>query len=93
MSTPEMGKMWLETIYLQTAVKTGDTSFTGPYAAYFAELMKRQEGAGYFVGMPLDHMQAECKDTFGQVMNSGLPGGLLSVDDAISVINQGCYKS
>jgi multiple sugar transport system substrate-binding protein len=93
MSTPEMGKMWLETIYLQTAVKTGDTSFTGPYAAYFTELMKRQEGAKYFVGMPLDHMQGECKDTFSQVMNSGFPGGLLSVDDAISMMNQACYKS
>jgi multiple sugar transport system substrate-binding protein len=92
MSTPEMGKMWLETIYLQTAVKTGDTSFTGPYAAYFTELMARQRGAKYFVGMPLDHMQGECKDTFSQVMNSAFPGGLISVDQAIGMMDQACFK-
>src|SRR5580765_2001901 len=37
MSTPEMGKKWLETIYLQTAVKTEGGAFSGPYAAYFTE--------------------------------------------------------
>ena len=30
MSTPEMGKMWLETIYLQTAVKTDDDHVQRP---------------------------------------------------------------
>ena len=76
MSTPEMGKRWIETIYLQTAVKTDVKSFSGPYAAYFSELMERQKGAKYFIGMPLDIMQGQCKDTFTQVMNSGFPGGL-----------------
>jgi multiple sugar transport system substrate-binding protein len=42
--------------------------------------------------MPLDHMQGQCKDTFSQVMNSAFPGGLLSVDDAIKMMNDGCYK-
>ena len=54
MSTPEMGKQWIETIYLQTAVKTGGVAFSGPYAAYFTELMQRQQGAKYFIGMPID---------------------------------------
>ena len=44
MATPEMGKHWLETIYLQTAVKTGDVAFSGPYAAYFTELMAAPAG-------------------------------------------------
>ena len=56
--------------------------------------MERQEDAKYFIGMPLDHhARAECKDTFSQVMNSGFPGGLLSVDEAVSMMNQACYKS
>jgi multiple sugar transport system substrate-binding protein len=54
--------------------------------------MARQRGAKYFVGMPLDHMQGECKDTFSQVMNSAFPGGLISVDQAIGMMDQACFK-
>ena len=54
MSTPEMGKSWIETVYLQTGVKTDATEFSGPYAAYFTELMERQKGAKYFIGQPRD---------------------------------------
>ena len=92
MTTPEMGKQWVETVFLQTAVKTGATSFTGPHAPYFTELMERQDGEKYFVGMPVDLLQGQCRDTFTQVMNSGFPGGLLSVDDAVGMMDQGCYK-
>jgi multiple sugar transport system substrate-binding protein len=92
MSTPEMGKQWLETIYLQTAVKTEGGAFSGPYAAYFTELMQRQQGAKYFIGMPIDILKEQCKDTFTQVMNSSFPGGLLSVDDAIKMMDGACHK-
>jgi multiple sugar transport system substrate-binding protein len=92
MSTPEMGERWIETIYLQTAVKTNISSFSGPYATYFNELMARQQGAKYFIGMPIDIVAGRCRDTFVQVMNQGFPGGLVSVDDAIKLMNQGCYK-
>ena len=92
LSTPEIGKQWIETIYLQTAVKTGASEFSGPYAGYFKELMQRQEGAKYFTGMPIDILQGQCKDTFVQVMNSGFPGGLMSVDEAVKTMNQGCFK-
>ena len=44
MSTPEMGKMWIETIYLQTGIKADVKQFSGPHAAYFTELMERQKG-------------------------------------------------
>ena len=93
MSTPDMGKRWLETIYLQTAVKTEGSTFSGPYAAYFAELMQRQQGAKYFIGGPLDIIQGQCKDTFTQVMNSGFPGGLLTVDQAVKMMDGACHKA
>ncbi len=93
MSTPDMGRKWLETVYLQTAVKTDGGNFSGPYAAYFTELMKRQEGAKYFIGMPIDILKGQCKDTFTQVMNSGFPGGLLSVDQAIKMMDEACHKA
>jgi len=92
MSTPEMGKRWIETIYLQTAVKAEVKEFSGPYAAYFSELMARQKGEDYFVGGPLDMVQGQCKDTFAQVMNAGFPGGLLPVDETLKKMNAGCYK-
>ncbi|HYL80762.1 MAG TPA: extracellular solute-binding protein [Candidatus Acidoferrum sp.] len=92
MSTPEMGTRWIETIYLQTAVKTDVSSFSGPYASYFKELMQRQQGQKYFIGMPIDILKGQCKDTFVQVMNSAFPGGLLTVDKAVGMMNQGCYK-
>lgn len=92
MSTPDMGKRWIETIYLQTAVKTDVGSFSGPYAGYFKELLQRQEGTKYFIGIPIEIMTGQCKDTFIQVMNSAFPGGLLSVDKAVKMMNQACYK-
>jgi multiple sugar transport system substrate-binding protein len=90
MSTPDMGKLWLESIYLQTAVKTEGATFSGPHADYFTELMKRQEGASYFFGVPLDYLSGRCKDTFTQVMNSGFPGGLVTVDEAVKMMDEAC---
>ena len=92
MSTPEMGKRWIETIYLQTAVNAEVKEFSGPYAAYFTELMARQKEADYFVGGPRDMVEGQCKDSFAQVMNAGFPGGLLPVDQAIKMMNTACYK-
>jgi multiple sugar transport system substrate-binding protein len=92
MSTPEMGKRYLETIYYQSAVKMGGTDFSGPYAAYFTELTERQKGAKYFVGEPRNFIQGHCKDGFEQVLNSAFPGGLISVDEATEKMNAACYK-
>jgi multiple sugar transport system substrate-binding protein len=92
MSTPEMGKRWIETIYLQSAVNVEVSQFSGPYAAYFTELMARQKGTDYFVGGPLDMVQGACKDAFGQVLNAAFPGGLLSVDETVKKMNDACYK-
>lgn len=91
MSTPEIGKRWIETVYLQSAVKTDVSSIGGPYGAYFKELMDRQRGAKYFTGDPSDFIHGQCLDTFTQVMNTSFPGGLLSVERAIDLMDQGCY--
>jgi multiple sugar transport system substrate-binding protein len=92
LAKPEVGKQWIETVYLQTAVKTGDIQFSGPHAAYFTELMERQKGAKYFTGMPVDILTGQCKDSFVQVMNKAFPGGLIGVDEAVKMMNEGCYK-
>jgi multiple sugar transport system substrate-binding protein len=92
MSTPEVGKRWIETVYLQSAVKTDVSSINGPYAPYFKELMERQRGAKYFTGDPSDIIHGQCLDTFTQVINSSFPGGLLSVERAVELMNESCYK-
>ena len=92
MSTPAMGKRWIETVYLQSAVDVDVKEFSGPYAAYFQELMERQKDTDYFIGGPRDMVQDECKDAFGQVMNAAFPGGLLSVDETLKKMNAACFK-
>jgi multiple sugar transport system substrate-binding protein len=92
MSTPDMGKRWIETIYLQTGIKADVKQFSGPHAAYFTELMDRQRDEDYFVGGPRDLTQGKCKDAFAQVMNSAFPGGLLSVDETVKMMNDACFK-
>ena len=92
MSTPEMGKMWIETVYLQTGIKADVKQFTGPHAAYFTELMDRQKGTKVVVGQARDMVTGACKDAFGQVLNSGFPGGLLSVDQTVEAMNKACFK-
>jgi multiple sugar transport system substrate-binding protein len=92
MSTPEMGKMWIETVYLQTGIKADVKAFSGPHAAYFTELMERQKGMDYFIGGPRDLTQGQCKESFAQVLNSAFPGGLLTVEQAAKMMNDGCFK-
>ncbi len=92
MATPEMGTAWLSTILLQTAIKSDVSKITGKYAPYFRELAERNRGAEYFIGIPFDHLKGQCRDTFVQVMNTAFPGGLLTVDKAVEMMNQGCYK-
>jgi multiple sugar transport system substrate-binding protein len=91
MATPEMGTLWLETILLQTAIKSDPSKVGGKYAEYFRELLDRNKDAQYFVGIPRDHIQGKCKDVFTQVLNNAFPGGLLTVDAAVDMLNQGCY--
>ena len=93
MSQPEIGRLWIDTVHLQTAVKTQGSPASGPYAAYFQELMARQQGAQYFDMDPSDFLEGECLETFVQVMNASLPAGLLSVDDALRLMNRGCHRS
>jgi len=92
MSRPEIGSLWIETVHLQTAVKTEDTPGSADYAGYYKQLMARQQGAKYFDFDPSDFLEGECLDTFIQIMNSSFPGGLISVDEAIRLMNRGCYK-
>ena len=92
MSRPEIGTLWIDTVHLQTAVKAEGSPVSASYANYYQELMARQQGAQYFDMDPSDFLEGQCLDTYVQVMNSSFPGGLLSVDEAIRMMNQSCYQ-
>lgn len=92
MATPEMGASWLSTVLLQTAIKADASKVTGKYASYFKELGERNKDAEFFIGTPRDHLKGQCRDTFTQVMNTAFPGGLLSVEKTVEMMDQGCYK-
>jgi multiple sugar transport system substrate-binding protein len=92
MSTPEIGEFWIDTVHLQTAVKTQGIPASAHYPGYYPELMARQQGAKYIDRDPTDFLEGACLDTYVQVMNSSFPGGLLSVDEALRLMNRGCYQ-
>lgn len=92
MVTPEMGTLWTVTNYNQSVIKSDTSKVTGPYADYFTKLGKIREGSKYFSGIPLTYLDGQCRETYVQVMNVGFPAGLIGVEDAISQINQACYK-
>jgi multiple sugar transport system substrate-binding protein len=92
MSRPEIGTLWIDTVHLQTAVIAEGSPGRSKYPGYYKELMVRQQGAKYFDMDPSDFLEGQCLDTYVQVINSSFPGGLLSVDEAIRLMNRGCYQ-
>jgi multiple sugar transport system substrate-binding protein len=92
MATPDMGTKWLVANLVQTGVKADPSQISGKYASYFQELTARNEGAKYFLGIPIDHLRGQCLETYKQVLNTGFPAGLLPVDRAVSMMDQACYK-
>lgn len=83
MATPEMGKLWVETVMGQTGIKTDMSHVGGPHAAYFKELGAADAEAKYFFGLPSQVMQGAARDTFTQVINQAFPAGLLTVQQVI----------
>jgi multiple sugar transport system substrate-binding protein len=87
MATPEMGNRWLETVLVQTGIKSDPSKVGGPHAAYFKDLAAANVGAKYFFGLPNQVMQGKAKETFTQVFNNAFPAGSISVDDAVKQMN------
>lgn len=91
MTQPDMALQWLTTVLGMPGMKVDASKVTGKYAGYFRELAERNADVKYFVGLPTHHLKSGCLEAFKQVMNAGFPGGLLSVDRAIGMMDQACY--
>ena len=92
MATPEMGTLWVTSSSRQSGIRSDPSAITGPRKAYFEELMALNKDAKFFVGIPLDYVKGQCKETFIQVINVAFPAGLIGVDETINRMNAACYK-
>jgi hypothetical protein len=72
MSTPAMGKVWIETVYLQTGIKADVKQFSGRAAASRADGTAKRSSTS---SDSRDMVTGECKDAFAQVMNQGSRAG------------------
>mgnify|MGYP006202199193 CR=1 FL=1 len=66
-------------------------SMPGYYADYFAELAARSADREFFLGTPIDFVQGQCRDTYIQLLNAGLPGGLIDAQSTAEQMNEACY--
>ena len=92
LATPELGALWLTQTNSQTTVKLAAPPAGGDKAAYFADLAAVNKDADYFIGIPLNFLQGQCREAFVQVINVGLPAGLVTVQDAVKRMDAACYK-
>ena len=93
MANVENGNKWMESVLLQTGIKTDPSRIKSIYAPYFKELQERSTGAKYFIGTPLQYLTGKCADTYTQVLNRAFPGGLISVADAAAQMDAACKAS
>jgi multiple sugar transport system substrate-binding protein len=87
MATPEMGNRWLETVLVQTGIKSDASKIGGPHAGYFRDLAAANAGVKYYFGLPSQVMQGKPKEVFTQVFNNAFPAGTIGVDDAVRQMN------
>ena len=92
MATVENGTKWVEQVSLQSGIRSDASQIHSDHAAYFQELNERDAHAEFFLGTPLLHIRGKCAETFAQVMNTALPAGLISVDDATTQMDAACHK-
>lgn len=90
LATVENGNKWMESVLLQTGVRTDPARIQSIHVQYFKELQERSAGAKFFIGTPLHFMSGKCGDTFSQVLNRAFPAALISVKDAAAQMDTAC---
>ena len=90
---PEMGELWTVNNFSLSGILFDASKVAGKNAAYFQDLAKLKQDATFFIGIPLNYLSGECREAFVQVINGGLPAGLVTVDDAVKRMNAACYKA
>ncbi len=92
MATPEMGALWTSQNQSPSGVLFDAAKLDSPYGWYFKELDRVRQGSKYFVGIPLNFLTGQCRETFVQVINKAFPAGLVGVDETVRSMNEACHK-
>lgn len=92
MATPEMGTFWVVNNFGESGIKADMSQVTGAYASYFQDLGKLTADKKAFIGIPLNFISGECKETFTQVVNVAFPAGLIGVDEALDKMDAACRQ-
>jgi multiple sugar transport system substrate-binding protein len=90
MALPDMAQRWVATVLVQTGAKVDYATMQTDHRDYFDDLAAANAGTEPFVGMMLDHLRGGCLDAYKQVVNVGLPAGLVSVDQAVEMMDAAC---
>ncbi len=92
MTQPAMGELWTTNNNSLSGTLFDFSKVQGKNAAYFQDLDKVKKDAVYFTGIPLNFISGACREAFVQVINVGLPAGLVTVDEAVKKMDAACYK-
>lgn len=92
MATPEMAQMWVSTVLVQTGANVDYSTMETDHRGYFDDLAAANAGTEPFLGMLLDHLRGACLDTYKQVVNVGLPAGMISVEEAVESMDMACSQ-
>ncbi len=92
MATPDMGALWTTLNNSPSGALFDPAKVQNQYSWYFKELDRAREGSKYFIGIPLNFVTGQCRETFVQVINKAFPAGLLGVDETVKQMNEACYK-
>lgn len=87
MATPEMGNLWLETVLVQTGIRSNPEAITGPNAGYFTDLAAVSQDATYYIGLPMQVLQGEAREVFTQMVNEAFPAGIVSAEEVIEAMS------
>ena len=92
MATPEMGELWTTLNNSPSGVLFDPSKVQNQYAWYFKELDRVRQGSKYFIGIPLNFLTGQCRETFVQVINKAFPAALIGVEETVRQMNEACYK-
>lgn len=90
MTASNMAQRWVSTVLVQTGVKVDYGALQTDHRAYFDDLAAANAGTQPFLGMLLDHLRGACLEAYKQVVNVGLPAGLVTVDQAVEAMQAAC---
>lgn len=89
MMTEKFGNFYVGVTTLGTGMKTNPSKIETPYQWYFDEMAKSHQGQRYAMGKDWQTlMPPVMADAYKNVVNSGFPLGLLSVDDVVKKMEE-----